>query len=110
MEKDNQVYLLDILRAIDKIERYVSLIGLETFSSNTMIQDAVIRQLEIVGEAAKRLSADFLEANPELALRKAAAMRNLLIHQYDYVNVDIVWRTVKDDLPPFKKQIKDFFQ
>ena len=58
-----------------------------------------------MGEASKRLSEEFIEANPNLSVRKAAAMRNLLIHQYDYVDVVIVWRTILDDLPPYKRAI-----
>jgi uncharacterized protein with HEPN domain len=105
MKKDNNVYLQDILKSIDKINHYVSLVDFNYFKKNSMIQDAVIRQLEIIGEASKRLSIDFLEKYPELEIKKASAMRNLLIHQYDYVDVDIVWKTIKEDLPPFREQI-----
>ena len=66
MKKDNSIYLQDILKAIAKIEKYVSLVDFDAFKANTMIQDAVIRQLEIIGEASKRLSEDFLSDNPKL--------------------------------------------
>jgi len=105
MKKDNKVYLNDIVRAIDKIEKYTALLDHNSFHANNLIQDAVIRQLEIIGEASKRLSVDFLKQYEELAFKRASAMRNLLIHEYDFVEVDKVWLVIKDNLPEFKAQI-----
>jgi len=66
----------------------------------------VIRNLEIIGEAAKRLSSDFKDENPGLPIKEAIGMRNLLVHEYDYVNVDEVWKVVREDLPILIEQFK----
>jgi uncharacterized protein with HEPN domain len=70
-----------------------------------MMQDAVIRQFEIIGEAARKLDVDFLENNPDFPVKEAVAMRNILIHEYNYVNIDQVWKTIQEDLPKLKKRI-----
>jgi len=105
MKKDNQLYLQDIIEAIEKIEQYVENKKFDDFAGNAMMQDAVIRQFEIIGESAKRLTPDFLESHKDFPFKKAIAMRNLLIHEYDYINVESVWKTIKEDLPDFKDNI-----
>lgn len=106
MVKDNAVYLKDILAAIIKIEKYSKGVDFKLFSSDDMRHDAVLRQLEIIGEAANRLSTDFKKQNPSLPSREAIDLRNLLIHGYDDVDLEIVWKTLINDLPELKKQVK----
>lgn len=107
-EKRNiNVYLTDILESIDKIEQYTNNIDLDNFRHDIKTQDAVVRNLEIIGEAVKYIPDDIRKQYPDIAWRPAAAMRNFLIHNYPEVDVDAVWETVFNDLPSFKKGIKE---
>lgn len=103
MKKNDQTYLQDILHAIEKIEEYVKEISYDDFIRDDMRQDAVIRQLEIIGEAANKLSDDFRNAHPDFPIKEAVRMRNFLIHGYDEVDIDIVWKTIQQDIPSIQK-------
>ena len=102
-------YLAHILEAIGRATRYVEpLQGIEAFRRNRQVQDAVVRNIEIIGEAANqiaRMAPDFIPQHPELPWRQMRNMRNIVIHGYFNVDLTIVWRTVHEDLPPLKKQI-----
>lgn len=102
--KGDEIYLKHILDAIDKIETYVS-VGYETFVSTSHWHDAVIRQLEIVGEATKRLSPDLRFQYPETPWRRIAGLRDVLIHNYMGVDLDAVWEITQKDLPALKNNI-----
>jgi len=104
--KDNIVYLRHIVEAIDKIGKYLAGFDFEKFSSNDLIFDAVIRELEIVGEAANRVEIKFQESHPEIPWRKMTGIRNLLIHEYFGVNAKIVWETCQTDLKELKMSLK----
>ena len=95
--RDERQYLQDILNCIERIEAYVS--DKRSFASDSLVQDAVMRNLEIMGEAATHLSEETTDALPEVAWRDAIDMRNFLIHGYLIVDLDVVWRTVELDLP-----------
>jgi uncharacterized protein with HEPN domain len=105
MEND-LVYLRHMLDAIDKIDLYLTDVDYEAFAANDMMIDAVVRELEIVGEAARNLSAPFIEKYAEIPWRTIKAMRNVLIHQYFGVNLKVVWDTCRSNLP----QLKSFLQ
>jgi len=105
MKKDNKVYLQDILKAVLKIEEYTKGYDYERFLQDSVKQDAVIRQLEIIGEAANRISEDFLKDYPDFPLKEAIRMRNFLIHGYDEVDIKVVWKTIKEDIPILKKSL-----
>jgi len=98
------VYFRHILDAIITIERYVE-VGREPFLSESLRQDAAIRQLEIIGEATKRLSSAFRLAHPEVPWQRMAGMRDVLIHGYDDVDLAIVWRVTQQSLPDLKIEI-----
>ena len=102
--RDETAYLRHILDSISKIERYTKG-GRKRFLADTMIQDAVIRNLEIVGEAARNLSAGYRRRHPELPWPKIVALRNVLAHEYFGVDLDIVWEVVRRRLPPLKRAI-----
>jgi len=106
MKKNNQVYLQDISKAISKIEEYSKNITFEVFLKDEMRQDAVIRQFEIIGEAASRISKDFLADHPDFPLKEAIRMRNFLIHGYDEIDIKVVWKTVQIDIPLLKKSLQ----
>lgn len=105
MKKDNSIYLKDIQDAIIKIEEYTKNISFESFRNEDMRQDAIIRQFEIIGEAASRISKDFLEQYPDFPLKEAVEMRNFLIHGYDEVDIKVVWKTLQEDIPLLKNKI-----
>ena len=106
MKKTDTVYLEDINEAIAAIERYVNAVDFATFASEEMRQDAVIRQLEIIGEAANKLSSVFSHINPDFPLRQTISMRNFLIHGYDEIDINVVWKTVQENIPSLKKSVE----
>jgi len=105
MKKDSRVYLADMQTSIDRIEAYIDGMTLADFTRDLKTQDAVIRHLAIIGESIGRLDTEFLATHPAFPLRQAISMRNFLIHDYDAVNVDIVWDTITIDLPLLRKQV-----
>lgn len=106
MKKDPLVFLQHILKSVEQIEKEVENFTFERFSENITIQDAVVRRLEIIGEAVKNLPINIKDKYPEVPWLKIAAMRNKLIHEYFAVDIDLVWSVVKDEFPTFKKEIK----
>jgi uncharacterized protein with HEPN domain len=101
-------YLGHILEAISQIQNYCEDIDEVTFLKNRMIQDAVIRNFEIIGEASKnveRVAPEFVAAHPDLPLAFAYDMRNLLAHGYYKVDVAVVWKTIERDLPYLHQQV-----
>jgi uncharacterized protein with HEPN domain len=105
MNKDHAVYLHDILEAIAKIEDFIAGMSLDEFMSDVKTQDAVIRNVEVIGEAVKRLPDEFKKQYPDIPWQPAGDMRNFLIHDYPDVIPSVVWKTAVDDLPAFKKRI-----
>ena len=103
--KDDRVYLKHILDAIAKIELYVS-VGREGFMAASHWQDAVIRQLEIIGEATKQLSDDLRLRYPEVPWRRLAGLRDVLIHNYMGVDLTTVWELTQRNLPILKQQVE----
>jgi len=107
--KDNLIYLRQIIDYIDDIEAYVQSIDFIGFEKNGLLQDAVIRKIELIGEVAKRLSVAFWDQYREiLPLAEAVSTRNRLIHQYDDIDLQIVWNTLKHDLPDLKTKLIEF--
>lgn len=106
MKRDDTVYLRHIVDAIELIEEYTRGMSENEFLSNSMAHDAVVRQVEIIGEAAGNISDEFQETHKELPWGKMIGIRNKIIHEYFNVNYAIVWDTVKDDLPILKKSVK----
>ena len=103
--KNDYAYLCHIRDSIVKIESYAT-VGKETFMTVSHWQDAIIRNLEIIGEAAKRLSKPLKKRHPDIPWRNIAGLRDVLIHDYMGVDLESVWYVVENDLPPLKKQIQ----
>ena len=99
MQRDN-AYLLDILEAARLALDYVGKKTKEEFLNDSQCQDAVIRRIEIIGEAAGRVSDETKSTFPNLPWSEMVGMRNVMIHDYDDVDMVIVWETVQNDLPP----------
>jgi uncharacterized protein with HEPN domain len=105
MKKDMRVYLAHILECIEKIERFTRG-GKEEFLQEALIQDAVIRNLEVIGEASKRVENSYRTSHPQIPWRKMTALRDvLLIHDYEGVDFNKVWLVIANDLPPLKLAI-----
>jgi uncharacterized protein with HEPN domain len=98
MSKDN-AYLADMLRAAQAIRRFIRDVAQEEFLANEEKYEAVNRKFEIIGEAARHLSPEAKSALPEVPWNLICAMRNILIHDYDDVDLNVVWRTAQEDLP-----------
>jgi uncharacterized protein with HEPN domain len=102
-------YLEHMAEAIMRATRYIEpLQGIEAFRQNQLVQDGVVRNIEIIGEAANhinRIAPEFVAQHPELPWPKMRNMRNIIIHAYFNVDMTIVWRTVQEDLPRLKQQI-----
>ncbi len=110
MNKDAQVFLKHILESIDAIEEYTQNLSEKAFLENPEKQDAIIRRLEVLGEAVKNLPDEFKQQHSDIAWNKAMATRNILIHNYFGVDLEIVWDTVLKSLPEFKDQIKNLLE
>ena len=104
--RDPRLYLKDILQAIEAIEKFVKDIDFETFKREDMRSSAVIRKFEIIGEATKNISEDIKQKYPSIPWKDIAGMRDRLIHFYHGIKYELVWNTIKDDIPGFKLQIK----
>ena len=104
-QRNIELYLNDISESISAIEEYTRDITESVFYSNRQVQDAVIRRLEIIGEAAKNIDDDFRNKYPEIPRRKIAGMRDIVAHEYFGVKLERIWDVVKDDLPRMKKQV-----
>jgi len=102
-------YLAHILEAIERIEDYVSDLDELAFLNSKLVQDAVVRNLEIIGEASNNIEKcypEFVKAHPELPLTSAYQMRNAMSHGYFKVDFEIVWKTICNDLPDLYKRVK----
>ena len=110
MKRDDSVYLRHILDAISRIEEYSQEVDYQSFTRNTLIQDGVIRQLEIIGEATKRLSPALRSKYASIPWKQIAGIRDKLIHDYFGVDIDAVWETLKQDLPALKKEVEEIIR
>jgi uncharacterized protein with HEPN domain len=102
--KDDRVYLWHIRDCIDRILDYTR-DGQGVFLADTKTQDAVIRNLEIIGEAVKNISGDLKSVYPDIPWQRIAGMRDRMIHEYFGVNLQIVWERVEQDVPELKQRV-----
>lgn len=103
--KDWQFRVNDIHDCIIKIEEYIDEVTFDDFKNNEMMVDAVIRKLEVIGEAAAHIPDEIKEQYPDIPWRTMKGIRNILIHEYFGVDNQIIWETVQKDLPDLKDKI-----
>ena len=106
MPKHSDVYAKDILEAVQKIELYTKDVSYKGFEQNSIIADAVVRNLEIIGEAVKNISSDIKAKHPEIEWKKIAGLRDILIHEYSSISLPIVWDIITTKLSSLKTAAK----
>lgn len=104
-EKDNRVYFWHIMDAISRIESYTEG-GRESFYQSELIQNGVVWNLGVIGEALRQVSNWLKELHPEIPWQQIISMRNRLVHEYFNVNLDLIWEAVEVELPSFKTQVE----
>ena len=110
MPRDYKVYLDDILEASTKIRNYTSGLTLEGFKNDTKTLDAVVRNLEVIGEAAKKVPDDVRSRYPDIEWKKIAGLRDILIHEYFGIDVNIIWDILKNKLPQLDEQVRKILE
>jgi len=102
--RDNNERILDMLDAIERIERY-ALKGRDAFVNDELIQTWIIHHLQIIGEAASKLDQGFRDSNSEVPWPQIVAMRNVIAHEYFGIDLDEVWQVIEKDLPELKEKL-----
>ncbi len=100
--KDDSIYIDHILNSINRILYYISGKDREEFEADLLTQDAVVRQLEVIGEATKRVSKELRSKHPDIPWADMAGMRDVLIHDYIDVDLGVVWKTASENIPDLK--------
>jgi uncharacterized protein with HEPN domain len=106
MPREYEDYLRDLLDSIEKIQNFIKGVDFEGFKKDDKTKFAVIRALEIIGEATKHISEEFRKKYPEIPWKDMAGMRDVLIHDYFGIDEETVWRTVKEKIPNLKPSIE----
>ena len=106
----NQESLIDISNAIQRILRYSQSLTRQDLELNDEKQSAILYQITIIGEATKRLSLEFRQENPAVPWREMAGMRDVIVHEYDQLDLDVIWDVIHDKLPNLLRQISLLIQ
>ena len=110
MPRDYKIYLEDIIECIAKIHNYTAGFLLVDFCNDPKTIDAVIRNLEIIGEAARRLPEEIRIKYPDVEWHKIISLRNVLIHEYPGIDLETIWDIIENKLSPFEKQVKEILR
>ena len=105
MSRDLIIYITDIIESIEKIEGYKKGLSKTEFYKNEQIQDAIMRRLEIIGEATKNIPDDFRKKYPKVEWKKIAGLRDILIHTYFSINLKLIWKVLKNEIKKVKKEL-----
>jgi uncharacterized protein with HEPN domain len=105
--KENKVYLSHILDCISHIQAYTEGMDEELFNKNFMVQDAVVRNFQIIGEATKRITSEFKMSYSNIPWKKMTGMRDKLIHDYFQIDLETVWSTIVKDIPPLQRNLEE---
>lgn len=103
--RDYKFYLNDIIDAIKKVQKFTKGLSYSDFYKNEMLIDAVIRNLEVIGEATRSIPSEFRKRFPDIPWARMSALRNILIHEYFGVDTEIIWDIVSNKIPELKKGI-----
>jgi uncharacterized protein with HEPN domain len=109
MKREIRDYISDILESIKDVSDFTLNMDFKDFTNDRKTINAVIRSLEIIGEAAKKIPDDLKNKYPDKPWKQMAGMRDKLIHEYHGVDLEIVWKVIKDELPPLEKQIHEIW-
>ena len=104
------VYLQDILESINHIQRFLDGVSEEKFYKNVEKQDAVLRRLEIIGEAVKHLPEEIREDHPDIPWRQIAGMRDIIIHEYFGITLEMVWIVASEDILDLKRKVEEIME
>lgn len=110
MEKDYSIYVTDIIESIAHIEKYINAVSQQSFMNDTEKQDAVLRRLEIIGEAAARIPDTIRKENPTIPWKKVVGLRNIIIHDYMEVDIKTIWEIITVDLSETKRQFEELLK
>jgi uncharacterized protein with HEPN domain len=110
MIKSDYTYIDHILDCIRKISEFSDGLSFKEFKSNELVQDAIFRNIEVIGEASKKISSSTKETYYKIPWKEISGMRGKLIHDYLGVDVAVVWKTIKEDIPGLEKLIKQIHQ
>ncbi|MCX6789419.1 MAG: DUF86 domain-containing protein [Candidatus Gribaldobacteria bacterium] len=110
MKKDPKIFLSHILESIEAINSYTGKLTKKEFAENGLAQDAVICRIQVIGEAVKNLPAGLRREYKHILWSKATGMRDVMVHDYFGIDKDIVWKTIKEDLPTFQKEIQKVYK
>jgi len=105
MKKDPRIFIEHILESIERIGEYIKGITKNQFGNSIKTQDAVIRRIEVIGEAVKNIPDGVKKKHPDVPWKKIAGMRDILIHEYFGVDLELTWKVVKEDIVDLKKKI-----
>ena len=105
--KDDSIYIDHIVQSIDNILEYTKVLNKKDFAKNNLVQDAVIRNFEIIGEATKKVSNEYKQVHFKVPWKEMSGMRDKLIHDYIGVDIAVIWKTIKEDLSTLKKILED---
>ncbi len=105
MKKDPRIFIEHILESIQLIEKYSESKSEQDFRNSIQIQDSITRRIEIIGEAVKNIPAEIKDKYPDIPWKKIVGMRDILIHEYFGIDIDLTWEVVVRDIPDLKEQI-----
>ena len=110
MSRDHRLYLEDILEACTRIARYTQGFAFDQFVTDNLVYDAVLRNIEVIGEAAKHIPEDIQQQYPQIEWRRIAGMRDIVAHHYFSIHDEIAWDVVCNKIPPLAEQIQQIIK
>ena len=109
-KRDHRLFLADMLEAIEKIERYTHGLNREDLWQDDLVADAVVRNIEVIGEAARHVPEALRAAHPEIDWRRVVGLRNVVVHEYFAIDMDVVWVVVEKHLPQLKRVVQTMLE